>query len=66
MAGLSFLYAFFNLYSLGAEGVPTVEEAMMDIDSCMSVLEYLTRESTATALSSAAEISSRTLCRRMS
>jgi hypothetical protein len=45
MAGLSFLYAFFNLYSTGGgQGVPTVEEAMMDIESCMAVLEYLTRE----------------------
>jgi hypothetical protein len=44
MAGLSFLYAFFNLYSLGVPGVPTVDEAMVDIDSCMAVLEYLTRE----------------------
>ena len=45
MAGLSFLYAFFNLYSTGGgQGVPTVEEAMMDIESCMAVLEYLTRK----------------------
>jgi hypothetical protein len=46
MAGLSFLYSFFNLYTTGGgQGVPTVEEAMMDIESCMAVLEYLTRES---------------------
>ncbi|KAK4685133.1 hypothetical protein P7C73_g5030, partial [Tremellales sp. Uapishka_1] len=44
MAGLSFLYAFFNLYSLGGEGVPTMEEAMMDIESCLGVLEHLSRE----------------------
>jgi hypothetical protein len=42
MAGLSFLYAFFNLYSLGGgSGVPTLDEAMMDIESCLAVLEYL-------------------------
>lgn len=42
MAGLSFLYAFFNLYSLGGgAGVPTLDEAMMDIESCLAVLEYL-------------------------
>jgi hypothetical protein len=47
MAGLSFLYAFFNLYSTGGgPGVPTLEEAMMDIESCMAVLEYLSRRST--------------------
>jgi len=46
MAGLSFLYSFFNLYTTGGgQGVPTVEEAMMDIESCMAVLEYLTRKS---------------------
>jgi hypothetical protein len=45
MAGLSFLYSFFNLYTTGGgQGVPTVEEAMMDIESCMAVLEYLTRK----------------------
>lgn len=45
MAGLSFLYAFFNLYSMGGgAGVPTVEEAMMDIESCLAVLEYLSRK----------------------
>lgn len=41
MAGLSFLYAFFNLYSLADDGVPTLEEAMLDIESCLAVLEYL-------------------------
>ncbi|ORY30548.1 fungal-specific transcription factor domain-domain-containing protein, partial [Naematelia encephala] len=41
MAGLSFLYAFFNLYRAGAEGVPTLEEAMMDTDACLAVLDYL-------------------------
>jgi len=47
MAGLSFLYAFFNLYSLGGgQGVPTLDEAMMDIESCLAVLEYLARELT--------------------
>jgi hypothetical protein len=45
MAGLSFLYAFFNLYSMGAgPGTPSLEEAMMDIESCLGVLEYLARE----------------------
>jgi hypothetical protein len=45
MAGLSFLYAFFNLYSLGGgAGVPTTEEALMDVESCLAVLEYLARE----------------------
>lgn len=49
MAGLSFLYAFFNLYTIGGvPGVPTLEEAMADIESCMAVLEYLARESTET------------------
>ena len=44
MAGLSFLYAFYNLYSVGGGlGVPSLEEAMGDIDSCLAVLEYLTR-----------------------
>ncbi|WOO76832.1 Positive regulator of purine utilization [Vanrija pseudolonga] len=42
MAGLSFLYAFSNLYSLGGgAGVPTLDEAMMDIESCLAVLESL-------------------------
>lgn len=41
MAGLSFLYAFFNLYTLGDEGVPTLDEAMLDVESCLAVLEYL-------------------------
>ncbi len=45
MAGLSFLYAFFNLYSMGGgPGVPNLEEATMDIESCLAVLEYLSRE----------------------
>ena len=44
MAGLSFLYAFFNLYSVGGPGVPNLEEAMMDIESCLAVLDYLTRK----------------------
>lgn len=45
MAGLSFLYAFFNLYLMGGgPGVPTLDEAMMDIESCLAVLEYLARE----------------------
>lgn len=49
MAGLSFLYAFFNLYTIGGvPGVPTLEEAMADIESCMAVLEYLARESPGT------------------
>ena len=43
MAGLSFLYAYFNLYSVGGTGVPTIDEAMMDIESCLAVLEYLSR-----------------------
>lgn len=42
MAGLSFLYAFFNLYSHGGgNNVPSLDEAMMDIESCLAVLEYL-------------------------
>ncbi|ODN93409.1 fungal specific transcription factor [Cryptococcus wingfieldii CBS 7118] len=42
MAGLSFLYAFSNLYSLGGgEDVPTIEDAMMTIESCLGVLEFL-------------------------
>ncbi|KLT45067.1 hypothetical protein CC85DRAFT_299937 [Cutaneotrichosporon oleaginosum] len=41
MAGLSYLYAFYNLYSLGDGRVPTLDEAMVDIDSCLAVLEYL-------------------------
>lgn len=45
MAGLSFLYAFLNLYSMGGgEGVPSLEEAMQDVESCLSTLEYLSRE----------------------
>ena len=45
MAGLSFLYAYFNLYSIsGGQGVPTFEEAMTDIEACLAVLDYLTRE----------------------
>ncbi|WVQ73386.1 hypothetical protein IAR50_002957 [Cryptococcus sp. DSM 104548] len=42
MAGLSFLYAFSNLYSLGGgEDVPTIEDAMITIESCLGVLEFL-------------------------
>ncbi|WWD18636.1 hypothetical protein CI109_103089 [Kwoniella shandongensis] len=42
MAGLSFLYAYFNLYSMGGgRDVPSIDDAMMDIDSCLGVLEYL-------------------------
>ncbi|KAK8858741.1 hypothetical protein IAR55_002970 [Kwoniella newhampshirensis] len=42
MAGLSFLYAYFNLYSMGGgRDVPSIDDAMMDIDSCLAVLEYL-------------------------
>jgi len=45
MAGLSFLYAYYNLYSIsGGQGVPTFEEAMTDIEACLAVLDYLTRE----------------------
>jgi hypothetical protein len=45
MAGLSFLYAFFNLYNMGGgPGVPSIEEARMDIESCLAVLDYLARE----------------------
>lgn len=67
MAGLSFLYAFFNLYTLGATGVPTVDEAMVDIDSCMGVLEYLTREYASKPLStSGVDYSTRTVCRGLS
>ncbi|WWC88553.1 uncharacterized protein L201_003464 [Kwoniella dendrophila CBS 6074] len=42
MAGLSFLYAYFNLYSMGGgSDIMTIEDAMMVIDSCLSVLEFL-------------------------
>ncbi|BEJ12191.1 hypothetical protein CspHIS471_0206510 [Cutaneotrichosporon sp. HIS471] len=41
MAGLSYLYAFYNLYSLGDGRVPSLDEAMIDVDSCLAVLEYL-------------------------
>ncbi|ORX37235.1 fungal-specific transcription factor domain-domain-containing protein [Kockovaella imperatae] len=42
MAGISFLYAFFNLYSMGdGEGVPTLDEAQLDLESCQAVLAYL-------------------------
>ncbi|WVW84848.1 hypothetical protein I302_106883 [Kwoniella bestiolae CBS 10118] len=42
MAGLSFLYAYFNLYSMGGgPDVPSIEDALMVIDSCLSVLEFL-------------------------
>jgi hypothetical protein len=44
MAGLSFLYAYFNLYSVGGDGVPSLEEAMSDIEACLAVLDFLTRE----------------------
>lgn len=45
MAGLSFLYAFLNLYgSDDREGVPSLEEAMQDVEFCLSTLEYLSRE----------------------
>lgn len=46
MAGLSYLYAFYNLYSVGGagSGIPTVDEANMDVESCLAVLEYLSRE----------------------
>ena len=45
MAGVSFLYAFFNLYSMGGgPGVPSLAEAQMDIESCTAVLAYLARE----------------------
>ncbi|OWZ73938.1 hypothetical protein AYX14_00664 [Cryptococcus neoformans] len=42
MAGLSFLYAYFNLYSMGGgHDVPSIDDAMMDIESCLGVLEFL-------------------------
>ncbi|WVQ96491.1 hypothetical protein IAU59_003596 [Kwoniella sp. CBS 9459] len=42
MAGLSFLYAFFNLYSMGGgRDVPSIEDAMMVTESCLGVLEFL-------------------------
>ena len=45
MAGVSFLYAFSNLYSMDdGEGVPTLEEAQLDLESCQAVLAYLARE----------------------
>lgn len=51
MAGLSFLYAFFNLYSVSGagSGIPTIEEANMDIDSCLAVLDYLSSRSSHSA-----------------
>ena len=62
MAGLSFLYAFFNLYGTGE--TPTLEEAMMDIESCMGVLEYLSCESDRPR--NPLMTSSSPFCRRMS
>ncbi len=45
MAGLSYCYAFFNLYSMGGGlGVPSLDDAMQDIESCLAVLDYLSRE----------------------
>lgn len=45
MAGLSFLYAYFNLYSMGGgHDVPSIDDAMMDIESCLGVLEFLARK----------------------
>ncbi|WRT67942.1 uncharacterized protein IL334_004916 [Kwoniella shivajii] len=42
MAGLSFLYAYFNLYSMGGgKDVPSIEDALMVIDSCLNVLDFL-------------------------
>ncbi|WVR06484.1 hypothetical protein IAU60_003515 [Kwoniella sp. DSM 27419] len=42
MAGLSFLYAYFNLYSMGGgKDVPNIEDAMMVTESCLGVLEFL-------------------------
>ncbi|WWC62772.1 uncharacterized protein I303_105369 [Kwoniella dejecticola CBS 10117] len=42
MAGLSFLYAYFNLYSMGGgSDIPSIEDALMVIDSCLGVLEFL-------------------------
>lgn len=42
MAGVSFLYGLWNLHALGGGyGVPTVAEAMMDIEACLAVLEHL-------------------------
>ena len=45
MAGLSFLYAYLNLHNTapGAEGIPSLEEAIGDIESCLAVLEYMAR-----------------------
>ncbi|RXK40030.1 fungal specific transcription factor [Tremella mesenterica] len=42
LAGLSYLYAFFNLYSMGETGCPSLDEATMDVESCLAVLEGLT------------------------
>ena len=45
MAGLSFLYAFSNLNKMdGASGAPTLEDAMIDIESSLAILEYLSGE----------------------
>lgn len=47
MAGLSFLYAYLNLHNnaAGAEGIPTLEEAIGDVESCLATLEYMARKS---------------------
>ena len=46
MTGLSFLYALLNLGSMAEDAaeIPSMEEAMGDIDSCLSVLDFLSRE----------------------
>lgn len=44
MAGLSFLYAFFYLSSAEkGTSYPTVEEAIKDVESCLSILQYSAR-----------------------
>lgn len=47
MAGLSFLYAYLNLHNTanGTEGIPSLDEAISDIESCLATLEYMARTS---------------------
>jgi hypothetical protein len=47
MAGLSFLYAYLNLHNtaVNSEGIPTLDEAIGDIESCLATLEYTARKS---------------------
>ena len=45
MAGLSYLYAYFNLYSVGGSNCPSMDDALVDIEACLGVLEFLSRKS---------------------